>query len=288
MNKPDAYEKPDGKEIRRRRKLRGWSPGDLAREAKVGTSTVNRAEIGEGLQLRNLAKIADALGVRPEIISPRLPGNKSSVRVLDRWGKEYDLTTQAEKSVLILDSYFSEYGRLGSALRARSRTRQEPLSIEIYMASPDYDFGAQRYREMTALPILKSAEGSHKLLFDQLTDRQRDEYESHFHYLEEGTKAAARPYAAGVRIYEYRCMPGLRVAAIDDLHFVFGWFPLFAQNPAHTCFYLRDENLEGADAALLDEIRMQIENVKAASAPALKKGRRRPQNRRRRRRNPKR
>jgi hypothetical protein len=60
------------------------------------------------------------------------------------------------------------------------------------------------------------------------------------------------------------------VVAIDRKHYYFGWFPLFAQNPAHTCFYLKDENLDGPDMALLEEVRMQIEGVKAASVPALK------------------
>ncbi len=274
MAKADAYEKANGREIRKRRKIRDWSPEDLAREAGIGVSTVKRAERGLMMQLRNLSKIATALKVGLGEIAPR-QNSARGVQVLDRWGHEYGLIAQARVSVLVIDSYFSEYGRLGSALRARSRTQREPLDVEIFMASPDYDFGAQRFREMTSMPVFRSTKGGPQPLSDQLTDKQREDYEFHFHYLEQGAMAAAQPYAGSnehpgsVKIYEYRCMPGLRIVVIDNFHFIFGWFPLFAQNPAHTCFYLRDENLEGADAALLDDINMQIKNVKEASVPAL-------------------
>jgi transcriptional regulator with XRE-family HTH domain len=280
MNKPEAYERPNGPEISRRRKIQGWSPQFLAKKARVGVSTLKRAERGEPIQLQNLSKIARAIGVEIEVLYRPVAKPSSSLQILERWGAEYDMIAQAETSVLILDSYFSEYGRLGSALRARSRKHPKPLDIEIYMASPDYDFGAQRFREMTAVRALAPAKKPQRLLRDQLTDKEREDYEHHFHFLEQSIAAAVRPFAPEFKIYEYSCMPGLRVVVIDEMKYVFGWYPLGAQNPAHTCFHLKFENLGGADASLLYDLQDQINNVKAASIPSVRKSRR-PRNNRR-------
>lgn len=297
MSKVDAYERPDGQEIRKKRKLKEWTPEDLAEKAKVGVSTVTRAERGLRVQLRNLSKIAAALDVRLETIAPELHKSQS-VQVLDRWGHEFDLMTEAKESIVIVDSFFSEYGRLSSALRARSKTHPEKdLKIELFMASPDTIFGAQRLREMQPISIVKSMEGiienpkkdpmertaegpvegtaerPKKPLEKPLTKSARDGYTTHFEILVESTRNAAGEYVdnGNIQIFEYFCTPGLRVVAIDSLHYIFGWFPLFAQNPAHTCFYLKDENLEGADVDLLHDIRIQIDGVREASTPARKR-----------------
>lgn len=266
MSKVDAYERPDGQEIRKRRKIKELTPEGLAEKAEVGVSTVTRAERGLRVQLRNLSKIAAALDVRLETIAPELRKSQS-VQVLDRWGHEFDLMTEAKESIVIVDSFFSEYGRLSSALRARSKTHPPNLKIELYMASPKTIFGAQRLREMQPISILKSMEGTTPPLEKPPTKSATDGYTTHFRILVESTISAAGEYVdqGNIQIFEYFCTPGLRVVAIDNLHYIFGWFPLFAQNPAHTCFYLKDENLEGADVDLLHDIRMQIDGVRQAS-----------------------
>ena len=278
MGMTNAYEKPNGSEIRRLRKIKGWSREYLARTASVSASTVKRAERSQSLQVRNLAKIAHALQVPLEVIAPGLRTFESSIRVFHDWGHADRFIARAEHSVLIIDSYLGEYGRLGLALRTRSRNHLKLKNLEIYMASPEMDFGAQRRREAQTKPKLNVEKRAFEL-WDQVSDSARNSYEEFLHSLAESIISAANPYAERVVICEYRCMPVLRIIAIDDLNFIFGWFPLFLQNPGHTCFYIRDGDLGIPEKSLIGELRTQIDNVRSVSEPVLKKENRQRLNR---------
>jgi transcriptional regulator with XRE-family HTH domain len=271
--KTDAYYIPDGVEIRKRRKILEWLPEDLAKVAVIGVSTVKRSERNLPAQLRILSKIAKALEVPIEVIVPRLrdpnyaQSGRSSIRVFSTWMAIEKIILNASHSLLIIDSYFGEYGRLGLLLGTRARDQARLPLIEVYMASPEMDFGAQRQREANSRPITDAHQQI--LLLDQLEDSARNSYEAHFHFLAENIRTSATPYSDQINIFEYHCMPSMRIIAIDDLHFFFGWFPLFAQNPNHSCLYLKDANLDKPGSTLLDEVRFQIECVRAVSEPML-------------------
>jgi len=281
----NGYEAPKPQEIRRKRMLCGWSPETLAREAKVSLSTVKRAELGRRMQLGSLKEIARALKVPIEQIVPRLRDSKpfhtgrSEVRVLSVWARAEPFMIKAENSILIVDSYFGEYSRLGLVLKARAREFEPLARLDVYMASPEQNFGAQRQREAGIAPGLSPIQPVP--LSDQIKDSALDDYEAHFYLLANNISSVAASFTDSANVFEYYCMPSLRIIAIDDVHFFFGWFPLFAQNPGHTCFYLRaDETLEGIDLTLLSEIKLQIEGVRLVSSPILKRGDRQRLNRR--------
>jgi len=271
--KAGAYYTPNGREIRERRKIKEWLAEDLADAAGLGVSTVKRSERSQKMQLRSLLKIAKALAVDIEVIVPSLrdpkqaQATKSTLRVFGTWSRVERKILTAEQSITIIDSYFGEYGRLGLVLKERAINHEPLPSMEVYMASPEMDFGAQRQREAKA--GLTREAGQKMALSEQLEDSARNSYEAYFHTLAENIKSVARPYTGRIDVFEYHCMPSLRIIAIDDFHFFFGWFPLFAQNPNHTCFYLQDDDLDENVAILLREIRFQIEGVKAVSEPML-------------------
>lgn len=271
--KAGAYYTPNGREIRERRKIKEWLAEDLADAAGLGVSTVKRSERSQKMQLRSLLKIAKALVVDIEVIVPSLrdpkqaQATKSTLRVFGTWSRVEQKILTAEQSITIIDSYFGEYGRLGLVLKKRAINHEPLPSMEVYMASPEMDFGAQRQREAKAGPTREA--GQQMALSEQLEDSARNSYEAYFHTLAENIKSVARPYTGKIDVFEYHCMPSLRIIAIDDFYFFFGWFPLFAQNPNHTCFYLKDDDLDENGAILLREIRFQIEGVKAVSEPML-------------------
>lgn len=76
------------------------------------------------------------------------------------WGVAKEMASRAERSIVILDSFFSEYRQLDiwikKAIR-RIQKRAEPnanatlLEVSIYMASPTTSFGIQRRRELERL-----------------------------------------------------------------------------------------------------------------------------------------
>ena len=268
-----AYYTPNGREIRERRKIKEWLAEDLAHAARLGVSTVKRSERNQKMQLGSLLKIAKALVVDIEVIVPSLrdskqaQATKSTLRVFETWSRVEQKMVTAQQSIIIIDSYFGEYGRLAIILKERAKKQENLPSIEVYMASPEKDFGAQRQREAKAGPTRDA--GQKMALSEQLEDSARNSYEAFFYTLAENINSVAKPYTGQVDVFEYHCMPSLRIIAIDDFHFFFGWFPLFAQNPNHTCFYLKDDDLDENGAILLREIRFQIEGVKAVSEPML-------------------
>jgi transcriptional regulator with XRE-family HTH domain len=281
----DGYLAPNGREIRRLRKGKGWTAQVLADKADVGLDTVKKAERGERKQVGSLLKIASALGVTFRTILldpdqvPVVAVDTSKIRVFSTWAEVDRFIASAKKSIVIIDSFFSEFARLGLLVQQAVRDEGKDLKIRIYMASPEKDFGAQRKKEMGQLADRRNS--YKELLAAELSDDERDSYEDRFHDYEAGIREHLGKYpGVAIEVFEYPCMPSIRIIVVDGKHFVFGWFPLLAQNPTQACFYLEDAGLSGADVDLRDNLSRQIKNVEMISDPARNRSERARKNHR--------
>lgn len=71
----------DSAKIRQLRASKGWSQEDFARRAKVGESTIQRAEGNKSVRPSTLATLADTLGVTlPEISAESLPSSTQATQ----------------------------------------------------------------------------------------------------------------------------------------------------------------------------------------------------------------
>jgi transcriptional regulator with XRE-family HTH domain len=275
MSQPKGLRIPNGKRILELRNEKRWSVEKLAEVAEIDARSVEGAERGERKQHNVLYAIAKTLEVSlSEIVIDEMPDDQSwpshsRIQVHKGWEQSWSAIEQAQEEILIIDSFFSEFAHLGMALGKNAAQRKKSLSLSMYMASPQKDFGAQRVREKD-LPNDDKTD-LFALLIAQTTKRERKDYETTFHTFEIGIKQHVGRHNVIVDVFEYICMPSLRIIVVDQIQFFFGWFPLANQNPGHICFHLRNEALNAADAELREKLDVHIDRVRRLSTPTMRK-----------------
>jgi hypothetical protein len=246
-----------------------------------------RTDLDDALRSHGLAlDMPRRYGTRLEILdepkSPVAPsdpikesGYPSKVMALGTWERAQDLVSEAQRTVVIIDGFFSEHLQLdlsvAKAIEARQKmsekTAQEPsakkLEIRVYMTSPDTAYGAQRVRDMER-PDEDNAKCIDLLKEDVSLD-EREDYRKEFKLYVKRLGHISKKRPIELSIYAYFATPSTRMIIVDDRHFVFGWFPLWEQNPAYICMYLEDRDLRGADLEVVSKLRDQVKNVHAIS-----------------------
>jgi hypothetical protein len=205
----------------------------------------------------------------------REAGYPSKITAFRTWERAQDLVSKAQRTVVIIDGFFSEHCELdlcvAKAIEARQKmsekTAQESngkkLEITVYMTSPDTAYGAQRVREME-----RPDEDNAKcigLLKQDISLGEREDYRKEFKLYVRRLGHIAKKRPIELRIYKYVATPSTRMIIVDDRHFVFGWFPLWEQNPGYICMYLEDRGLQGADLEVVGKLRDQVKNFHAIS-----------------------
>lgn len=260
---------PDVENIQELLKQRVWDACELASRTDLDLRTIESILRRERKQCAVMVKIAAAFVVPLGQVVKDMRGNEaewplySGLLIYKDWEPAWPVIEAARESVLILDSFFSnEHGRLGPALRKNADRRSKRLKISIYMASPKRAFGAQRVREKD-LP-------AKELLARKTTFRDEGRYRNTFRDLVSGI----RNYGdcnADISVFEYICMPSLRIILVDQIHFFWGWYPLEAQNPTHICLYVRGGSQNAADNELCERLGKHIEKVMDRSTEVKRK-----------------
>jgi hypothetical protein len=258
-------------------KARGWDPENLATHARLDVRTIVKVLAGKRVQYAKLEVIAEVFN-RPvgdfiEEFSDnlRLPTN-TSIRVYSNWDESWPTIESAQEEVVIIDSFVSEFIHLGTAISKSAHMRTRALRVSVYMASPNKTFGVQRVREKD-LPKNAGDVDLYPLLDRQINKKEEDDYAANFRTFAVGIlQHVGRD--ADVSVFEYVCMPSLRIIAVDHIHFYFGWFPIADQNPHHICLYLHDARLNETDAMLRDNLKSHIDRVKRLSAEVFPLGNR--------------
>lgn len=199
----------------------------------------------------------------------------SKITVFRTWEQAQDLVSKAQRTVVIIDGFFSEHCELdlcvAKAIEARKKMTEnaaqgpngKKLEIRVYMTSPDTAYGAQRVREME-----RPDENNAKcigLLKQDISLGEREDYGKEFKLYVKRLGHIAKKRPIKLRIYKYIATPSTRMIIVDDRHFVFGWFPLWEQNPGYICMHLEDRGLQGADLEVVGKLRDQVKNFHAIS-----------------------
>jgi hypothetical protein len=178
--------------------------------------------------------------------------HKQTALILPTW---HDPTvrgviSRAMRSVVILDSYFSEAAWLASILPRTPKNNTGRLTVTLYICSRDGLFGAQRVAEHSGksrpIPDLRT----YQKKFDEwLVDLQ--------------TLVGELPNI-DLEVYEYETMPELRLFVVDDTQFVYGYFPAHTTNPWHPCQYVHRSVLPGTRSLLIDHLYQHVRKVKGS------------------------
>lgn len=227
----------------------------LAGFAGVDSRTFAKMEEGKDVQYERLVRVANALKVPVNRLIKQHEGEESlpshsDIQICDDWEPSWRKIESAQDSILIIDSFFAnEHGRLRPALRKNAGSRTKTLTVSVYMTSHEREFGPQRMRELDNI-----CKGKPKLsasFTNRITQGEFRRYEEKFRDLVGPIQQSGDGLNAKVTLFEYFCLPSLRIIVVDTAHFFWSWFPLGAQHPSHVCFYLHDTgNLNPADREL--------------------------------------
>jgi len=167
---------------------------------------------------------------------------------------------------LIIDSYFQHSGEYESSI-GEALLNTGKLSLSIYLASPDKDFGAQRIKEKERPKNkrLTYKQALDESLDDEMSEDYRGRYRAKFNESIDEIKAHFLRKEIRLRIHKYPTMPATRIIAVDDKHYIIGSFPLLGHNPEYFCFYLHDENLTGADLDVVGRPKTQVRLIRRIS-----------------------
>ena len=185
-----------------------------------------------------------------------LAHNATSIRVFKTWHDQwiFDQISSARKSIVIVDSCFDEPTMLSILVDRALEHGVERLDVSIYMLDPDEPFGAQRLLEIGGRwGGLDAAElgAKYKEMFQVCVDSIRTNLSNFL--------------TVKLKIYKFTTMPAMRLFIVDDIKFIFSWFPANAVAPANVCFFLSAGSPLGADCEAVQCLQKQLEEIQNVS-----------------------
>ncbi len=234
----------------------------LASRACIDLRTAETTLLGNRKQRALMEKIANAYKVTlNQIVKGKKKDDSawpsySGIQICKDWEPSWSAIEKAQESILIIDSFFAnEHGRLHPALAKNAARRTKLLRVSVYMTSSEREFGAQRMRELDSSGKLKL----NASFAERITQDEFRRYKEKFRGLTGPIRRSGDGLNAKVALFEYFCMPSIRIILVDEVHFFWSWFPLGAQNPGHVCLYLHDDgNLNAADRELSKWLRNHV------------------------------
>jgi transcriptional regulator with XRE-family HTH domain len=237
----------------------------LERLTGLDPRTAVKILAGKRVQAAKLEEVANELNVPLEEIeesasNPTL-SSASQMQVFENWKESAKLIAAARNSIVVIDSILFLDVEWITDLIAQAAHATD-LEVSIYMASPSKAFGAQRFREMEEM---EDSSNAIAIFQDEVSVKELKGYESLFDKVESRIRQQLGRRLKTLKVFEYLCMPSIRIIAIDSARFVFGFFPLFDRNPNFPCFFLDEESATDRDAALLEKLANQIRNTETVS-----------------------
>lgn len=186
--------------------------------------------------------------------------HQSSIKTFESWIEAEPIIRSAQKSIVIIDSYFNHAMDLRRWVQKAVKSGVSALDISIYMASDETMFGAQRFIEKQRP---HDANISYKQSLSKgLSARDIEAYKKGIEHWAGELEACLFGQPVSLNIYTYKTMLSIRIILVDDLHFIFGWFPLLDHNPDYICFYLKKSaDLSGADIEVVEKLIKQVNVV---------------------------
>jgi len=187
---------------------------------------------------------------RSELITQigRLLPNASATRLLNTWGEADKFISSARSKIDFVDSLHSDSSHFSTLIGEAGKANS--LKVNIHMLDPDFDYGAARLQEMRI--------GDKDKTIPDLKTEYLAEFGTCLNQIK--THLSEIPKVS-LQVFKYKTMPGMRMIIIDDSHFIVGWFPLYARNPAYSCIYVPANSLAEQDVEAVKRFRKQLEWV---------------------------
>jgi hypothetical protein len=196
-------------------------------------------------------------------------GHTGGIEVFKSWDEAYPIISSARVSIKIVDSFLvNEAGGVRNCIeKALTQPGVDKLAISIFIASTKKVFGAQRIREKEGEDTqqARTRQQFKQYLNQAISKHDRERHDGRFRSSLGEISDISKLRGAEVEIRVYPTMPTIRVFVIDDVDFVFGWFPLLAGNPGYPCCHFREGVACGAENALAKSLRNQVKIIESIS-----------------------
>lgn len=180
----------------------------------------------------------------------------------------HEIVSSARRSIDIVDTYYDEATTLVPLVATAVRNGATELRVSVYMLDPRKSFGAHRLREK-ASPRVRTARSwsdcrrAFRRLFKEKCEELRDAFAEN----NEVRRAGIR-----LRLYAYPTMRALRLIAVDETHFIVGWFPLHDTNPNYCCMLLSKTTASFTEHDVIAKIEGQLREIRRESRAVGERG----------------
>ncbi len=188
-----------------------------------------------------------------------------------------NLLGSALRSITIVQSFVpdSVFLARGIATAARRLGPRDELEVKIYMLDPQRDWGASRCLELEmsklwVKEIESGLDNNEEIRLEELLQfelptvhAQRKKFEHLFETAQETLADNLTPFPRiTLRFFAYRTAPAIKIYAIDNREFLFGWLGLDGRSTTCPCFHVseRSDNKFVLDAVRRLKIHLALLN----------------------------
>jgi hypothetical protein len=188
------------------------------------------------------------------------------VRIYTSWNEQEveNLIASARDRLVIVDSWFDEAVPLAH-LVSRAKRHAGQLKVDVYMADKDGDYGARRLQEI-GIERLKYFEPQ---IVERMEKGDINAYKDAYAALFDAAVASLGIYFndpdVDLTIYKHSLMPGLRLTVVDELKFIFSWFPLGSVSVKNVCFLLAADSISRRVRDAAEQLRGQLDQIRDAN-----------------------
>jgi hypothetical protein len=181
------------------------------------------------------------------------------IKIYSSWNEQavQNLITSATTSIVIIDTWFDEAVPL-AYLIDQAKKHAGQLSVDIYMADKAEPYGSQRLREI--------GEDRIKRIHREYNESLPKSYERLYDIAVTSLQIYVNDKDVDLTIHAHRLMPGIRLIIIDDLKFIFSWFPLGSVSVKNVCFCVEADSVSDRDQKAVEHLRSQRNAIKAHSS----------------------
>lgn len=178
----------------------------------------------------------------------------ADVEIHENWsGQVYDAIASAKKSVVILTSWVVDATTVAERVgTACSNTKR--LKVDVFMLDPDHPFGPLRFGEVyqSGKPFNPDWETKYRYHFD--------------HAVEQFKQRLGGEENVELTFLKYPTMPVVKICAIDDSKFFFGWLPAAKVSTKNVCVELSAKSADPGVLSLIEKLREHVATLRMASA----------------------
>lgn len=190
----------------------------------------------------------------------------ADIHVYTSWNesKVQDIIASAQRSILIIDSWFDEAPYFTHLIEKAKQHVGAQIEVTVCMADKEGDnFGAQRLKEIGQVRLHEIFNRVYHKVANMGTsnDMFRRVYEQYF----DDSVSALLLYLGDpkvkLRVFAHRLMPGIRMTVVDDTIYLFSWFPIGSVSAKNVCFCVSTNSVSTRSQLTAKVLRTQIDAI---------------------------